>query len=83
MSNPIVIVVKSENTILQKTKNGTQLRKQQAALDIGGDYPLPFYMTVNEPYKPGRYTLSPASFRVNGFQSLELNRFEMELVPLA
>ena len=74
------IIIKSENVRKEVTRKGTELIKQQAAFDIGGDYPIPFDLTVNEPYAPGKYHLSPLSFRVSPFGSLELNPFNIQLV---
>ena len=76
------ILIKSEKTTIEKTAKGTELRKQQAAIDQGNDYPLPFKVTVQEPYKPGRYTLHPDSFRVTPFQTLELNPYNTVLIPV-
>ena len=75
------IQIKSEKTRIEKTRKRTELHKQQAALDIGGDYPLPFEATVDEPYKPGRYIIDPLSFRVNLFGSLELTPYNFRLIP--
>lgn len=75
------ILIKSENTRIEKTRRGTELRKQQAAVDQGADYPLPFELTVDEPYPPGRYVLDVWSFRVNPFGGLELNPYNIRLVP--
>ena len=74
------IIVKSENVRKETTRKGTELLKQQAAFDQGGDYPIPFDLTVNEPYAPGKYQLSPYSFRVSPFGGLELNPFNIQLV---
>ena len=81
--NEVRITVKSEKTVSERNrKTGDEYRKQQVALDIGGDYPLPFFITVDQPYPPGTYTLTPGSFRVNQFNSLELNPYALELVPI-
>lgn len=34
------------------------------------------------PYAPGRYVLSASSFTVGRFHDLEINRYEMALIPL-
>lgn len=59
--------------------------KQSVALDHGGDFPLPFDVEVkneNNYYAPGEYTLSPDSFRVGRFGGLEINPFQLKLLPL-
>ena len=76
------IIVKSEKTRIEKTSKGNELRQQQCAIDQGTDYPLAFWLTVDQPYKPGRYTLSEGSFLVNPFGGLELRRYGLQLVPL-
>jgi hypothetical protein len=35
------------------------------------------------PYPPGKYTLASSSFSVGKFHDLEINRYELALVPLA
>lgn len=74
------IIIKSTNVRKVTTANGAALIKQQAAIDIGADFPLAFELTVDTPYPPGRYNLSPRSFRVNQYGSLELSPFNQELI---
>jgi hypothetical protein len=73
------VIIKSENTRTVKTNGGNELRQQQAAMDQGHDYPAPFWLIVDQPYSPGRYTLDPNSFRVNQFGGLELDRYNIRL----
>jgi len=77
-----IIVVKSSNTRIEKTQSGSEIKKQQAAIDQGGDYPLPFWLVVNDPYPPGRYVIAPQSYKVNQYQSLELDRYNLHLEPV-
>lgn len=67
-------------------KNGQRtIHEQQAYFHTGGAYPTPFKLSIrnaSEAYPSGKYTLHPSSFQVNQFGGLELNRFEMRLVPI-
>lgn len=67
-------------------KNGQRtIHEQQAYLHTGAAYPIPFKLSIRnaaEAYPSGKYTLHPSSFQVNQFGGLELNRFEMRLVPI-
>jgi len=58
--------------------------KQSAALDSGGDFVLPFDVRIkeNQPYEPGEYALAPECFRVSRFGGLEINPFDLRLIPL-
>ena len=76
------IIIKSENVWQEKTQSGTVLIKQQAAIQGGRDFPRPFNLTVETAYPVGRYELSPDSFRVNAYSSLEINPYNISLVPV-
>lgn len=76
------IIVKSNNVQQETTQKGNVILKQQAAIDIGRDYPLVFDMTVKAPYPPGRYTIAPGSYRVNQWGSLELSAYDLQLLPV-
>lgn len=56
---------------------------QRAGLMQGG-FALPFDVPVDAGggYPVGDYTLAPESFRLNQYGGLELNRYELKLVPL-
>lgn len=79
----MIIVIKSENTRHERTSKGTDLRKQEAAIDSGSDFPLRFELTVDQPYKPGKYTLAGSAFRVGRFGGLELDPYGIKLEPLS
>lgn len=65
-------------------KNGTIFHKQRVALKQG-QYELPFDLTVDaaKPYAVGAYTFAPESFRTNQYGRIELNSYDLKLVPLA
>lgn len=73
-------------TRLINGKNGQRtIHEQQAYLHTGAAYPIPFKLSIrnaSEAYPSGKYTLHPSSFQVNQFGGLELNRFEIRLVPM-
>jgi hypothetical protein len=55
-------------------------------MDTGEDYPLVFSLVVgndkgSQPYKPGTYTLDPSSFRQGRFGDLEIDPYNLALVP--
>lgn len=75
----IRIVVKSEavSTRSGMGKNGKPFafREQSAAIDAGGDFPLPFRIRLasDQPvYKPGVYSLAADSYRVGQYGDLEI-----------
>lgn len=76
------IIIKSAATREETTSKGTVLQKQQAAIETGRDFPLVFELTVQRPYAPGRYAFAVESFRVNRFGGLELNPYDLALVPI-
>lgn len=50
-----------------------------------GHFQVPFRLSLDanqEPYGPGDYELAPESFRTNQYQDLELNRYNLTLVPI-
>lgn len=51
---------------------------------VQGGFALPFDVPVDpgKPYPLGDYTLAAESFRLNQFGGLELNRYELQLVPI-
>lgn len=70
------------------TKNGPQTFYHQTAyLHLPGQaYPSRFRVPVRGPadaYQPGRYTVSPGSYRINPYGDLEINRFDFSLQPAA
>ena len=74
------------NSRIVNGKNGQRtIHEQQAYYHNGGAYPMPFKLSIRTPadaYPSGEYTLHPDSFTTNQYGNLELNRFEMRLVPL-
>lgn len=79
------IMIKSTNVRQEVTSKGNTLHKQQCALDQGGEFPLPFYVTIpaDKPYPVGMYDIHPSAFRVNRFGSLEIDPYNFHLVALA
>lgn len=58
--------------------------KQGAALDTGSDFLLPFDVSLKsqaDHYEPGEYTLAPECFRVSRYGGLEINPFDLRLIP--
>lgn len=74
----------------RKTGNDYTIHKQEGYLHNGHHYPdrFEFQPPLDDhgkpmPYKPGWYTLTPASITVNReFSNLEINRYEMRLLEL-
>lgn len=68
------------------TRNGPKtIHEQKAYAHFGGAFPVEFKLPLDSPadaYPVGKYTLSPTSFQVNQFGSLEINRFDIRLVQL-
>lgn len=66
-------------------KPGREVTEQQAALDVGGEFPLPFWLSVphDKPYQPGLYDFDPSSFRSSPFGGIELNPYNLRLMPVA
>lgn len=59
--------------------------EQQAYAHLGAAYPVPFKITHSSPnsaYQVGDYQIDPASFRVNQYGSLELDRYNFKLTPI-
>ena len=82
------ILVKSKSVREESftNKNGYQstMYKQQAALDCGGDYPIPFEINVKQgqPYEPGEYVFGYETFKPSRFGSIEINQYSITLVPV-
>jgi hypothetical protein len=60
-------------------------RKQTAYLHRDGQtYPDRFEISLGDlkPYKPGHYALAPQSYKVGKFGDLEIDRFNLLLLPL-
>jgi len=78
----MIILIKSVNVVTSKTNKGTTIVRQQAAIDQGRDFPLVFELVVDKPYQPGQYRLDENAYRVNQYGSLELDPYNLKLVPL-
>ena len=82
------VLVKSANVIEEVISGGksagTILFKQVCLLDQGNDETLSFRVTIEKgkPYSPGLYDLAPSSFVVNRFRSLELDPYNVRLIPV-
>ena len=71
--------------VITREANGNTFHEQQAYLHTGSAYPMPFKIPLRNPgaAKPsGQYTLDPSSFKVNQYQALELDRWNLKLIPL-
>jgi hypothetical protein len=71
-------------TVIPKVVNDKTYFNQKAYADFGGPYPVEFLLSIDGPaqaYPIGDYTLDPSSYRVNQYGSLEINRFEIKLLP--
>ncbi|MEP6485364.1 MAG: single-stranded DNA-binding protein [Rudaea sp.] len=78
------IMVKSEKVSTEITTKGNAVHSQAAAVDTGDDFPMAFKVNVREntPYKPGLYDLAPSCFRVGRFGGLELDPYNIRLIPV-
>lgn len=79
-------VFAGDDKILSRTAGGKTYHYQQGYLHKPSlRFPLPFQIPLTKdtrPYPTGCYTLSPESVRINQYQSLELTKFSLELIPL-
>tara|TARA_A100001391_G_scaffold68654_1_gene43887 strand:+ start:2408 stop:2710 length:303 start_codon:yes stop_codon:yes gene_type:complete len=76
----VVNIKKGPNEGQQKT-----ITEQTAFIHLGGPYPVEFKINLDTPadaYPAGEYTMAPSCFRVNGYGSLEVNRFDFRLVAV-
>ena len=81
-----VSILKGHEQVQQKQVKDRTFYEQLAYAHLGGAFPVEFRLTVRDAhsgYPVGDYELDPGSFRVNQFNSLEINRFELKLQPLA
>lgn len=86
----IRVEIQSENVIEREGVSSTtgkpfRTRKQTAYLHRDGmPYPDRFEISLGDQkaYKPGQYFLAPQSFRVGKFGDLEIDRFNLLLLPL-
>jgi len=80
------VEIKSEVlSFLRNGTNGKTYGKQDAALHDGGDFPLPFQISVEQgkQYKPGRYKFGRGSFGTNKFKELSLGFLRLEPITPA
>lgn len=80
----VEIVRGHETVLVRQGKNGVSYY-QRAYAHIGGAFPHEFRLPLSSPqaaYAVGKYYLSPSSYRVNQWSDLEINRFELTLVPV-
>lgn len=67
----------------RNTQKGT-MWSQKAYADLGGAFPAEIKISLQSPeraYAVGEYELSPQSFKVGQYGDLEVNRFNIKLVP--
>ncbi len=58
---------------------------QEAYAHLGGRFPSQFRLSHREfknIYKPGQYKLAASSYRIGRYGDIELNPYELKLVPL-
>lgn len=85
----IVEIFKDKNVPIARnieTKNGPKTFFHiPAAVDTGGLYPVEFRFPVaseSHIMAPGKYSLAECSFKVGQFGDLEIDRFNITLIPL-
>lgn len=85
----VIEIFEGKNTPLARnvtTKSGPKtFYHVPAAVDTGGLYPVEFRFPVeseNHFITPGKYTLPNTSFKVGPYGDLEIDRFNMLLVPI-
>lgn len=81
---PLVKVLSTEVRDDINRKTGEVRGQLQRVGLIQGGFALPFDVpvTAGKPYPVGDYSFSPESFKLNQFGGLELNRYDMTLVPV-
>lgn len=81
-----VEVFAGDDRLLSRTAGGKTYYYQQGYLHKPSQrFPVAFQIPLTKdsrPYASGCYTLSPESVRINQYQSLELTKFSLELLPL-
>ena len=84
MGSQLKVIVKSADVRVVPTNNGKEIHKQQAALDLGGSFPLPFDLVVRpgRAYQPGNYLLDLNCIRNNRYGSLEIDGYGIALLPV-
>lgn len=81
-----ISIVSGFENVISSVRGEKTYHEQQAYADLGQAYPVPFKITLESPnqaYGIGDYELDPASFRVNQYGSLEINRFGFKLKKLS
>lgn len=90
-SNPLVITIRvgsAEGREIKLKSGQTKKVADQIGFIEANDEVRKVRIPINVeggqvPYPAGKYTLSAESFTVGRFHDLEINRYEMSLVPLA
>lgn len=79
----IRVEIRSKTLDRVRVFQGRNYGEQSAAINNGGDYPLPFKVNVQEgeEYAPGIYTIDPRSFRADEFGNLKIKG--LRLLPVA
>lgn len=70
----------------RQTKNGGMMYWQDGYCHMGGAFPTQVRIPLRDQtkaYPPGQYDLSPESFTVGQYGDLQINRFELFLIPAA
>jgi hypothetical protein len=77
--------VQSRNVPGKDGKPDNTFYSQKAYAHTGGAFPVEFKIPLsnhNDAYRVGVYQLDPESYQVGRFGDLEINRYEMKLIPL-
>ena len=85
----VIEILEGRNTPIARnvnTKKGPQtFFHVDAYAHLGGAFPVQFRLPAQSSthiFSPGHYQLSPESFKVGQYGDLEIDRFNMALVPL-
>ena len=81
-----ITIVEGHHQPESRTTQKGLMWSQKAYADLGGAFPAQMKITLqspNEAYRPGDYELSPESFRIGQYGDLEVNRFNIKLVPVS
>lgn len=80
-----ISIVDGHHTPESRTTQKGVMWSQEAYAHLGGAYPAKIKLSLDGPqaaYPPGDYQLSPAAFKVGQYGDLEINRFQVKLIPL-
>ncbi|NQV69170.1 MAG: hypothetical protein HQ498_03990 [Pseudohongiella sp.] len=86
MKVPVIKIENEEAHFDLRTIGTRQVKEQNAYADLGGKHPLLIKFNLPESqttaYPVGQYSIDVASYRIGKYGSLEINPFELKLLPL-